>query len=101
MDAKPAFSLGTAVGFSVSHLVLTYVFAICTFVQAMGAFSQDVRSGMAFWNVVMWLWSPLARVCFSVQDPDLGSLSLLALLWSVFIGVLAGLFRSQIGKVRL
>lgn len=101
VDTKPAFSWGTAIGFAASHLLLTYVFAVAAFVQSMGAFNHDVRGGMAFWNVVMWIWSPWARVCFSLRDPDLVTVKLLALLWSAFIGVLAGLFRAQIGRVRL
>lgn len=98
MDNKPAFSWGIVITVSIVHLVLTKVFSFCAFIHAMGSFTQNVSREMAFWNRVMWFWSPLARSCFSLESPNLALLGFLAILWSSLVGILIAGFCFQKAK---
>ncbi|MES2505680.1 MAG: hypothetical protein V4599_03185 [Verrucomicrobiota bacterium] len=93
MAAQPFFSIKAAIKVSALHFGLTYVFALLAFFTAMGSFTKNVTDEMIFWNMVMWVWTPLARATFKSGSDNWESVHLLALGWSVIMGLMAGWFR--------
>lgn len=87
------FSTGWCLGAAVFHFVATVALAGISFVTAMGAFTKDVSSEVAFWRGIQWLWTPLAMAAWDPHKGlDTGLIVGLAFLWSCIIGVLVGLF---------
>ncbi|TDU67163.1 hypothetical protein EI77_03364 [Prosthecobacter fusiformis] len=95
MATQSLFSVKAAIKIAVIHFALTYVFALLAFFTAMGSFTKSVTDEMAFWNMVMWVWTPLARAAFDHAKDNLDIVRLLAISWSCIVGVAAGFFRKN------
>lgn len=98
MAAQPFFSIKAAIKISALHFGLTYVFALLAFFTAMGSFTKSVTDEMAFWNMVMWIWTPLARSAFKSGSENLENIRLMAFAWSLVVGLIAGLLRRYFGE---
>lgn len=98
MAAQPFFSMKAAIKISALHFGLTYVFALLAFFTAMGSFTKSVTDEMMFWNMVMWVWTPLARAAFKSGSENLENICLLAFGWSLVVGLMAGLLRKYFSE---
>lgn len=98
MATQTSFSAKATTATFIVHFCLTYVFAAWIFITAMGSFTQNVTDEMAFWNKWMWIWTPLARAQFKVEDANLWNLQLLAFGWSMIVGMIVGLVAECLGK---
>ena len=83
MASEKTFSIGWFFLVTFLHAVGTYVFWLADFVEGMGSFT----TGSGGNGALLWMWTPLAM---SMRDSDIAFL--VALMWSAFVGILAGHF---------
>ena len=98
MATQSSFSAKATITTFVLHFGLTYLFAVWIFITAMGSFTESVTDEMAFWNKVMWVWTPLARAAFKSDSENLASICQLAFGWSLVVGLMAGWFRKYFSE---
>ncbi|MBB5036998.1 hypothetical protein [Prosthecobacter dejongeii] len=98
MATQTSFSAKATIVTFIVHFCLTYVFAGWIFITAMGSFTENVTDEMAFWNKWMWIWTPLARALFKVEDLNFWNLHLLAFVWSMVVGLIVGLMAECLGR---
>ena len=91
------FSSGWGVAVALLHFVGTFAMVGMRFVVGMGAFTtpsysyQRWQSDTAFWEIVHWVWSPLALAAWTFFAPqNEGLFAVLATLWSCAMGICAG-----------
>ena len=70
--------------------MVTLALALLLFVGGMGSFTYGPGAGFHVTKVLMWIWSPLAMAAANGNSGIGIPAEVVALLWSLIIGVLAG-----------
>jgi len=83
MASEKTFSIGWFFLATLLHAAGTYAFWLADFAGGMSSFTTGSGSNGA----LLWMWTPLAM---SMRDSDIAFL--VALIWSAFVGILAGHF---------
>jgi hypothetical protein len=92
MNRLGQFSLGWCVGVIFLHAAVTLALALLLFMSGMGSFTYGPGAGFRVTKVLMWIWSPFAMAAAN-GDSGIGMPSEgVALLWSLIVGILGGLF---------
>ncbi len=84
------FSYSWFFGVFVMHLIITVILAGLAFATGMGSFTHDVGFAMGVWKAVLMIWTPLAVAS--------GGNLLLAILWSVLVGIAIGFIAPRFRK---
>jgi hypothetical protein len=89
---QPRFSPRVFLVVSVLHALNSALLGGLAFTTGMGAFTKNVSSEMAFFQVVGWLWT--APQMIALQHPNgafgLGGLFLITIVWSSMVGLAVG-----------
>jgi hypothetical protein len=92
------FSLGWCIGVILLHIGGTWLLFMAMFVSGMGSFTSGPGPVYYLAKAIMWIWSPLAMLVAEGHLQIGRSPEVSAILWSVMVGLLAGLIGGSLRK---